>query len=74
MARTTKFDRRQNDGFFFCFSPIKSPSSFRRSKKKNLEITKSILYINFVNRKLEIAETRNKINKSKIFPKSKVST
>jgi hypothetical protein len=33
------------------FSPIKIPDSSRKSIKKNLEITKSILYIDFVNRK-----------------------
>jgi hypothetical protein len=48
--------RRQIDGIFFfvktCFSPIKSSNSSRKSIKKIfLEITKSILHINFVHRK-----------------------
>jgi hypothetical protein len=48
--------RRQSDGNFFFvqigFSSIKSPNSSRKSIKIFfLEITKSVLYINFVHRK-----------------------
>jgi hypothetical protein len=54
--RQTADGRRQSDGKIFfvqiSFSSIKSPNSSRKSKKKFfLEITKSVLYINFVHRK-----------------------
>jgi hypothetical protein len=48
--------RRQSDGHFFFvqigFYSIKSPNSSRKSIKNIfLEITKSVLYINFIHRK-----------------------
>jgi hypothetical protein len=66
MAWTTKFDRRptserQN------FSPIKSLNSVRKAIKKNLEITKSILYINFVKRILRTSSKWAKKNCPSLF-------
>jgi hypothetical protein len=66
MARTKMFDRRQTDFFFvkIGFSSIKSRNLSRKSIKKKLKITKSKLYINFVNRVIFSMASLTKIKTS----------